>query len=298
MIKKIAFGFMGILVITALWYFFIKAEDYRINFKVDTSIGTVNQSIKSWNTSLKDSQPIVQNSFNELSQTIRSGDSVHYYHWDFQRQNDSVVQVTLKVTDSAYSLKNRWAVLFGGNTFTDNTKKRGKEFLDLLDSHLKKIRVKIKGEAETPERFSAYVPIKSSQITKAKGMMEYINTLTNFIVQNDLEPKGTPFVEITRWDRKKDSLEYKFCFPIVKTDSLPEHHLVKYHETTAKKALMAIYNGNYITSDRAWYALEEYAEKNNIQVTSEIYEVFHNNPNMGGNELTWKTEVFMVLKEQ
>jgi len=297
MIRKVVFGFVGILMVAALWYFFLKAEDYQVNFNVDTSVGTVNQSIKSWNTSLTDPQPVVQKSLNELSQTIRSGDTVHYYHWKIKRKNDSLVRVTLKVTDSAHSLQNRWAILFGDNVFTSQTKRNGKEFLNLLDSHLKKIRVKVKGEAETPALFSAYVPVKSSQITKAKGMMEYINTLTNFVIQNDLEPKGTPFIEITKWDREKDSLEYKFCFPIVKTDSLPDHHFVKYQQTKPQKALKAIYNGNYITSDRAWYAIEEYAEKNNIEVTPYIYEVFHNNPNAGGNELTWKTEVFMVLKE-
>jgi len=61
--------------------------------------------------------------------------------------------------------------------------------------------------------------------------------------------------------------------------------------------LKAIYNGNYITSDRAWYALLDYAAKNGIAVTGLPIEIFNNNPNMGTNELEWETEIFMPLKE-
>ena len=65
----------------------------------------------------------------------------------------------------------------------------------------------------------------------------------------------------------------------------------------AKKALMAIYNGNYITSDRAWYALLDYAEKNEIPITGLPLEIFYNNPNMGADEKNWKAEVFMPFAE-
>ena len=60
--------------------------------------------------------------------------------------------------------------------------------------------------------------------------------------------------------------------------------------------MKAIYNGNYITSDRAWYSLHDYANKNNIKIEENPTEIFHNNPNMGGDELKWKTEVFIPIK--
>jgi len=44
------------------------------------------------------------------------------------------------------------------------------------------------------------------------------------------------------------------------------------------------------------YALIDYA-KNDIALTELPMEVFHSNPNMGGNELEWKAEIYMPLKE-
>jgi effector-binding domain-containing protein len=79
---------------------------------------------------------------------------------------------------------------------------------------------------------------------------------------------------------------------------LPGHPDLNYKQIPATRALKAIYNGNYITSDRAWYTLLDYAEKMKEEVTPLPLEVFHNNPNMGGNELQWKAEIYMPLKEK
>ena len=97
---------------------------------------------------------------------------------------------------------------------------------------------------------------------------------------------------------EKDSINYNFCFPIIKSDSLPKHHLISYKQQESVKALKATYNGNYITSDRAWYALLEHAERNAIKVSETPIEVFYNNPNFGGDELQWNAEIFMPLIDQ
>ncbi len=80
--------------------------------------------------------------------------------------------------------------------------------------------------------------------------------------------------------------------------SLPIHKDLKYKQFNSVKALKAIYNGNYITSDRAWYALLDKAEGKNIELAKTPIEVFYNNPNFGGNELLWKAEIFMPIKER
>lgn len=38
------------------------------------------------------------------------------------------------------------------------------------------------------------------------------------------------------------------------------------------KGLRAIYNGNYITSDRAWHVLLEYAEENKTSITKNYWK--------------------------
>jgi len=47
---------------------------------------------------------------------------------------------------------------------------------------------------------------------------------------------------------------------------------------------------------RAWYALINYAKKNNIEIEKKPVEIFYNNPNFGGNELDWKAEIYLPIK--
>ena len=105
-------------------------------------------------------------------------------------------------------------------------------------------------------------------------------------------------IEVVNWNKENDSLEYNFSYPIIRSERLPMNTDIKYKRIFAKKALKAVYNGNYITSDRAWYRLIDYAKSNNIAVDSKPIEVFFNNPNLGGNELAWKAEIYLPLKEE
>ena len=78
---------------------------------------------------------------------------------------------------------------------------------------------------------------------------------------------------------------------------MPDHKIIKFKEVKGQKALKAIYNGNYITSDRTWYALVDEAKKRGLKISGNPIEVFHSNPNMGGDELLWKAEIYMPLDE-
>lgn len=287
------FGILGFLI----WYFFIKEFDYQINFETKTTIGTVNQSIKSWNSSLENPQPILQQNEGELLQTIKRNDSTYTYLWKLRNVNDSTVKVSAFVKEEAHSIKNRVLIPFSEPIFEKTVKQTTKAFLQTLQNHLKEIKINIKGEEESPSSYAAYVSVKCLQIEKAKGMMANFSLLSTFIDENKLEANGRPFLEITSWNRDNDSVSYNFCFPFKKTDSLKGNAFISVKEFPSKKSIKAVYNGNYITSDRAWYALEKYANNNNIPVDMHPMEVFHNNPNMGGDELQWKTDIYLPIKE-
>ena len=96
---------------------------------------------------------------------------------------------------------------------------------------------------------------------------------------------------------QNDSIVFNFCYPIIKKDSLPTIKDVVYKEFIGMKSLKAIYNGNYMTSDRAWYTLLDYAKKNAIEVDKKPIEFFFNNPNMGGDAFRWKAEIYMPLSD-
>jgi effector-binding domain-containing protein len=196
-----------------------------------------------------------------------------------------------------HSLENKIKVPFFDTPLENRSRKSLGEFAKLLSNHLRNIRVGISGEGMIDANYYAYVSCRSTQLGKARKMMESFPLLDQYLVDNGVQLNGKPFIEVLKWNQENDSLAFNFCYPIVKNDSLPVHPELKYGYRPGQKAIKAIYNGNYITSDRAWYELLDYAERNSIQVTGLPVEVFYNNPNLGVDEINWKAEVFMPIAD-
>lgn len=295
--KKIStiIGFLTIGFL--LWYFIIKPYDYLVTFKVKTSAGTINQSIKLWNTSLENSSPIQQENLKNLTQQIIVKDSTFNYDWSISSVNDSISKVNVYVTDIDHSFANKISIPFGTTDFEKRTQNTITDFIDKLKEHLNKIRVRVVGIDSTRTTYCAYIPMKGLQIEKARGMMQNYSLLTSVLSAENIEMNGTPFVEITNWNTQNDSIAYNFCFPVIKSDSLPIDPRIQYKQYSGVKALKASYNGNYITSDRAWYALLDYAGNNDIEIVKKPLEVFYSNPNFGGDELKWEAQIYLPIKD-
>ncbi len=295
--KKVGLFFLFLILGGIIWYVFVYPYDYLVTMQVKANTGTINQTIKLWHTSLENSELKWDGDLNHLSQRLHFNDSTHIYDWDISEVNDSILKIKIFAKDSANSIENKIKIPFFDTDFEKRTKNTLSEFTKLLAEDLKYIKIQVVGEGEIDSTYYAYVSNKTDQFGKAGGMMRDFPLLDPYLMNHGVELNGKPFIEITRWDMTRDSLEFNFCYPIIKNDSLPVHPDLKYGQRKQQKALKAIYNGNYITSDRAWYALLDYAEKNNIDVTGLPIEIFYNNPNMGADEINWKAEIYMPLIE-
>lgn len=280
----------------SLWYF-SKPYDYTVTFESKTLPGTINQSLKLWVKSLDNSKIIESNSINNIKQNFNYSQDSYTYNWVLENKHDSLTKVIVDITDSKSSVTNRIANIFKNTKLKQRSKDNIHDFMTLLQSHLESHDVKIIGEAMSPEVYCAYLSFETEQMLKANEMMKSYNYLSTELLKNKIELHGNPIVEITRWDKKKDSIYFNFCFPIVEKDSLPKHPKIKYKKIKSKSSIKAIYHGNYISSDRAWYKLLHYAEKENIKLNSKPIEVFHNNPMYGREDRNWKTEIYIPIKE-
>jgi len=296
--KKFAYGTLILILGGLVWYLFLKPYDYTIRFEANAIPGTINQTLKLWDQTLDTVHKIKQgDDLYHLSQEVRFGDSIHTYQWQIQALTDSTSKVIVNVKDKDHSFMNKIQVPFKENLFVKRSKKTVLDFMENLHDHSEKFKVTILGEVETPSKYLAYVPIKVSQFQKAGGMMENFSYLTNELYISGVELDGPPMLEITKWDMEHDSIYYNFGQPIIRSERLPIGTDIEYKRIFPKRALKAEYNGNYITSDRAWYALLDYAKANNIEVEAKPLEIFYNNPSTGGAELTWKAEIYMPIKE-
>lgn len=287
-----------IFLLFSAWYLFVKPSDYIINFESKSLPGTINQSIKLWGNGLKTTTALKQEDPNNIIQSFAFSDSVHDYHWSITPIHDSLSKVSVGIKDDNLknSIINKLKVPFTKTDFVKRSEKTVYDFMTVLKDHVDNFKVTIVGEEETPSKLFAYVTITKEQFNKAKGMMENTNFISDVLLKNNLQFDGLPMVEVTHWAKKTDSLTYNFGFPIKKMDTLPDLGEIKFKYLEPKPALKGIFNGNYISSDRAWYALINYAQNNNISIKETPQEVFHNNPQMGGDSKTWITEVYMPIE--
>ncbi|MEZ4809481.1 MAG: AraC family transcriptional regulator [Allomuricauda sp.] len=295
--KKVFITVLALIILLLLWYLFLKPQDYQVSFKAKANPGTIYETVKAWNISLENDVPVKYESLTDFTQQLVRNDSVYSYHWEIDPVHDSLSQITVNIKDRDHSLMNKIMVPFSDTDFEKGSRKALLDFSQFLNEHLKKIRVTVVGEDDLFTTFCACVSLKTTPSGKAAGIMANYSFLSSMLFENEVELNGPPFLEVLDWNLEKDSLSYNFCYPIIRSEKLPRHPNIKYKRIFSKKVLKAIYNGNYITSDRAWFSLLDYAKKNDIDVDPKPIEVFYNNPNMGGDELQWKTEVFMPIKE-
>lgn len=287
------------LLLTGLlsYYLWVQPHDYLVTLEARTFPGTINQSIKAWSMSMEDSEIEQSTNVRRIDQRVNYNDSTFLYEWHIDPINDSTSLVKIYVTDLDHSLMNRLTFPFFDTDFEKRVKQSMTDFNENLKEHISRFRVTIEGDATIEETFCACVSIEGPQAEKALGMMKNYTFLSGELLKNKVELAGRPVVSVTNWDIANDHIQYDFCYPIKQTDSLFNHVLISFKKIAQRKAVKAIYNGNYITSDRAWYALIDYAHKNDLNIELKPFEVFHNNPNMGGDELQWTTEVYMPLSE-
>ncbi|SIP92972.1 transcriptional regulator [Maribacter ulvicola] len=296
--KKVSSLIIAAISIAILWYFFIKPQDYQIRVIAKSNTGIVNQSLKLWNKTLPKASIRQIEDLTHLEQVIITGDSTHMYKWNIAPITDSTSQLVIDVKDLNHSFANKLTIPFTDTNFEKQARKTVTDFIEKLNTHRKEFKVTFVGEDQLPSTYCACVEHNTVQSKKALGMMESYPFLNSVIVSNGIQLNGVPFIETTNWNMQNDSISFNFCYPIIKTDSLPTIKHLVYKQFTGRKSLKAIYNGNYITSDRAWYTLLDYANQNNIGIVKEPIEFFFNNPNMGGDALRWKAEVFMPLTDQ
>ncbi|MBC5862352.1 hypothetical protein [Flavobacterium turcicum] len=301
--KKILVGFTVLLSVFLGWYFLIKQSDYTIHFKVQAARATVQQGIKEW-TAIREQKEGVKyvltqkSGLSEVSYTLTQGEKQLIYDWEVISKNDSVVTVNVGISDTKQSWYNKLTVPFFETDFKKEQLEKITDFKKGLDEHLKKFKVKIEGPGNSDEEFVAYISLKSVMQEKAQTMIANDAIITGFLYSNKIKITGRPYVEVTNWDQEKETLEFNYCFPIAKNTKIIPDAVVKFKTLPVIKGLKATYYGNFRTSDRAWFALQDYAERNNLQLEHRVLEHFLANPFNGGEELEWETKVIIPFQKK
>jgi effector-binding domain-containing protein len=299
--KIVVLGFSFIGVLFLVWYLFIKESDYCISFKVKASTGTVFQGINEWSAAQlannNENYVILEKkTFSFIKQQMKKDKVAMEYTWDINSVNDSVTNVSVGIKDLNNSIYNRLTAPFFSTSFKKVQIQKITDFRNGLNKHTKNFKIKIDGEGSSKEVFVAYINLKSVLQEKAQTMIRNDAIITGFLQQNNIKIVGKPYVEIQDWNLDKETLDFNYCFPIDKNTKIIENDLVKFKMIPAVKGLQATYYGNFRTSDRAWFALLDYANRHDIKLSKKPLEHFLANPFNGGDELTWETKIVIPFE--
>ncbi|MCZ8197769.1 MAG: hypothetical protein O9267_09195 [Flavobacterium sp.] len=301
--KKYLVGFIVVFSLFSIWYLFVKESDYIINFKAQTSTGTIFQGIQEWSKqrAVKENEvytTLEKRNFDFIFQEVKKGNESYQYSWEMTSVNDSTTAVSVAIKDLNNSIYNKLTAPFFPTKFKEEQIKKITEFRDGLKEHLSALKVKIEGEGSSEETFIAYINLKSVLQEKAQTMITNDAKITGYLQENKIKIIGKPYLEVINWDLDAEKLDFNYCFPIDKnTQYIPDAN-VKFKMLPAVKGLKATYYGNMRTSDRAWFALLDYAKKNNLKLNNKPLEHFFANPFNGGNELEWETQIVIPFDKK
>jgi effector-binding domain-containing protein len=296
--KKIIIACSAFLSLFLIWYLIIKKTDYSISFKVNAATGTVFQGIQEWSNAqdLKDSEKYVileKRNFDFIKQEMTKKEVQMHYTWDITPINDSVIKVNVGIKDLNHSWYNKVTAPFFNTEFKQEQIKKITDFKKGLSEHLKNFKVRIDGEGVSEETFVAYINLKSVLQEKARYMIANDALITGFLFENQIKIIGRPYLEIVKWDLDKETIDFNYCFPVEKPTNNIVNDVVKFKTLPVVKGLKATYYGNFRTSDRAWFALFDYAKKHNLKLENKVLEHFLSNPFNGGEELQWETKIII-----
>ncbi len=282
-----------------IWYFFIKKSDYIYQFKVPASTGTIFNGIINWqktNDSIK-TTTIDSTLYSQITQEVSYKGDVYKVFWDIEILNDSISEISAGVKQAGNSFQNRILAPFTETEFTENTKSFLIDFKKTLDRNRSTFRLSQIIDTVSPAKKCACVNAKTTPEGKAEQMMRNYNYISGYIADNNIELDGRPLVSIISFNKKENSIDMDFCFPIKNVNKLPGRPGdIFFKELKAESALKLVFNGNYMYSHNAWFQLYDYAQNHSLTLENKIIEQFHNNPNLGGDALRWKTEVYIPKK--
>ena len=300
--KNILKVILIILIGGLVWFLFIKEYDYQFQFTASYGKGSVFREIYTWdalnfgdnpNVKLKEAKP-----FTSITQEVNP---VNYndivLHWELENKNDSTVNIKVSSKITENRLAERIAILnpWSSESYIDKLKPSLLVFKKELEGKQSSYRISHQPETVSPELECICTNSKVAIDKKANAMIGTMGKLEEYFKANNLKMQGHPVLKVNSWDPEQEIIDFDFCYPVKDLEGLIATATIELKRFKPQQSLLAIYNGNYKSSQLAWFELNDLAESKDLQSSNKPLEVFYNNPMNGGEAEQWKTEVFMPV---
>ena len=269
-----------VLLLVAVWYFFLKRWDYKVIFTVPSHSSLAYDFIKNhhdWNgkTIKPESLHFIQEEpWGYLRSELNLKDTTYFFDWHLEQKNDSVTKISMGVSDKDRNLANRLDILFSHAKFKRSIKQNAIIIRDKITERNKEFRYVFAGLDSVVEVPCVVISSKTLVCNKADEMIRNVTMINLFVKDNELGLNGNPMVLVKSWTPWSDSIDFDFCFPILYPDLVPIHPEIKLKKVSCSLALHADFYGNYSYSNYSWNRLYEEAQKRGAATTGRIVEIF------------------------
>lgn len=297
----ISIAFIILLTFIGVVFLLTRPSDYQAHFRVKATPDIAYYNILNWDNwnrgQLNSKIEILSKTpVTNVSQKVTLKDTTLIFNWEFKKLNDSITLVRVFVSDPDRKFYNRLTVPFINTRFKIGVRNNLIDVKTRLELLLNKFHYKFTGYKHFEKKSCVYINLTSTLRGKARAMMSNVIELNQFVIQNNLERNGNPFLIIHDWNESKDSISFDFCFPISRINAVPENPKIKFMTVETMDAIKTDFYGNYSLTDVTWYNLAEEAKKLKYRSNNKLIEVYFNDPHSGGNELEWKAEIYMGIE--
>jgi hypothetical protein len=268
---------VSVILIVAIAYLLTRPCDYQANFTVKTTPDVAYFNILNWDIwnrkkaasriEITGKDPVMN-----VSKKVSLNDTTLIFKWEFKQLNDSITMVRACISDPDRKLYNRLTVPFINTPFKNSVRGNLLDIKRRMDLMLKTFHYEFTGYSHFHKISCVYISLNSTQRGKAREMISHVMALNQFVRQNNLALYGNPFVLVHNWNELNDSINFDFCFPIARTDAVPDDPEIKFKTVEGMDAIKTDFYGNYSITDITWYNLA------------------------GGNELEWKAEIYLGIE--
>jgi effector-binding domain-containing protein len=125
-------------------------------------------------------------------------------------------------------------------------------------------------------------------------MSDGFDKLYGKIMEQGIEPAGSPFAYYFDWDEASGSFKMYLGVPVDEPGEASNGLMPKV--IPAMKAIVAMHYGSYDYFMETYEALEKYAENNGLETKGESFEIYHSTRMDSENPMDWRTLVGYPLK--
>jgi len=289
------------LTVALLGYLFVFPYHYQVSFSTKQPTGVVFDHLRAWpEFSQQDSVWINNKSlsfYDRLTQDIKTSLGNMQVDWKIKRNSDRTTHIQGRFTATQHPIIQKLLMPIGLSFIPERSINLTESLAKGLIEKSKNFIVHSIRDTVLPAIYCAYIPVKTRETNKAQGMLRQISTVMDYLKGNAIALKGDPMIQVTRWSKQQQQLEFDFCFPIDAQENLPEHPEVAFKYTNSGRYLKATFNGNYRISQQGWYALMDHAQRNGIRLGDQAIEIYRNDPHEGGDSMEWVAEILMPILE-